>query len=139
MTTASKETGVLQPKKRVFLVDDHEAVRAGLITLINAECDLVVCGEAEDDTCALAAIKELQPDVAIVDWSLKGRDASTLIRTLCRQQPQTPVLVLSVHEREYYAERATNAGARGYIMKHEATDKLIKAIRCMTTGRALPD
>ena len=120
---------------RVFLLDDHEIVRAALTTLINGEPDLIVCGEAEDEPHALAAIQELQPDIAVVDWSLRDQDASHLIATLRRRQPQLPVLVLSIHEREYYAERALNAGARGYIMKHEATHKLIEAIHCVAAGQ----
>ncbi|MBI5685921.1 MAG: response regulator transcription factor [Verrucomicrobia bacterium] len=134
---ASKGTIAAASKKRVFLVDDNEIVRAALTTLINAESDFVVCGEAEDENCALAAVKELQPDVAIVDWSLKEGDASKLITALSRRRPQVPVLVLSVHEKEYYAERATSAGACGYIMKHEAADKLIEAVRRVAAGQTL--
>lgn len=134
---ASRETEGATIKKRVFLVDDHEFVRRGLTALINAEHDLVVCGEAEGEDDALTAIQELQPDIAVVDWSLRDRDASQLIATLSRQRPQVPVLVLSVHEKQYYAERAVAAGARGYVMKHEATHKLIEAIHRVAAGQTL--
>lgn len=132
---ASRETGGATVKKRIFLVDDHEVVRTALTTLINTEPDLVVCGEAEDENHALAAVQKLQPDIAIVDWSLRDRDASQLIATLSRQHPQVPVLVLSIHEKQYYAERAIAAGARGYVMKHEATEKLIEAIHRVAAGQ----
>ncbi|MFA6562005.1 MAG: response regulator transcription factor [Verrucomicrobiia bacterium] len=135
---ASKETAGVASKKRVLLVDDHAVVRMGLTGLINVEPDLVVCGEAEDESQAITAAKELQPDVAVVDWSLRNRDASELITTLCHQHPQLPVLVLSVHEEHLYGEQAIRAGARAYIMKHEATEKLIETIRRVAAGEALP-
>ena len=134
--TSSATSGAMS-RKRVLLVDDHAVVRAGLTGLINEEPDLVVCGEAEDESRALAAVRDLQPDVAVVDWSLRDRDASELIRTLSRQHPQMPVLVLSIHEEQHYAERAIRAGACGYVMKHEATNKLVTAIRRVTAGQLL--
>lgn len=118
-------------------MDDHAVVRMGVTAMINAEPDLVVCGEAEDERQALAAIKELHPDVAVVDWTLRAKDASELIATLGRQHPQLPVLVLSVHEEQLYGEEAIRAGARAYIMKHEGTDKLVGAIRQATSGRMM--
>ncbi|MFA5193177.1 MAG: response regulator transcription factor [Verrucomicrobiia bacterium] len=133
----SQETCAKAPKKRVLLVDDHAVVRMGLTRLINEEPDLVVCGEAEDEGRARAVVKELRPDVAVVDWSLRDKDASSLITTLSQQYPQMPVLVLSVHEKQYYAEQAIRAGARGYVMKHEATEKLIEAIRRLAAGQTL--
>ncbi len=133
-----KETSGSVPKKRVLLVDDHAVVRMGLTQLINEEPDLVVCGEAEDERSALAVVKELHPDIAVVDWSLRDKDASSLIATLSQQYPRMPVLVLSVHEKQYYAEQAIRAGARGYVMKHEATDKLIEVVRRLAAGQSLP-
>ena len=134
----SQKTNGSAPKKRVLLVDDHAVVRMGLTQLINEEPDMVVCGEAEDEGRALAAVKELHPDVTVVDWSLRDKDASSLITTLSQRHPQMPVLVLSVHEKQYYAEQAIRAGARGYVMKHEATDKLIEAVRRLAAGQTLP-
>lgn len=125
----SGDTGCAASKKRVFLVDDHPLVRMGVTEMINAEPDLVVCGEAEDESQALAAIETLKPDVAVVDWSLKDKDASELIAALCRRRPRLPVLVLSVHEEELYGAQAMSNGACAYIMKHEATGKLVCAIR----------
>ena len=131
----SKEMPVATSKKRILVVDDYDAIRGGLTKLINTEPDLVVCGEAGDERSALAAVEELQPDVAVVDWSLKDKNASKLIATLSRQQPPVAVLVLSIHEEEYYADAAIRAGARGYVMKQEATETVIEAIRCVAAGQ----
>lgn len=132
---ASSTSCGVPSKTRVLVVDDHAVVRSSLIRLINEESDLVVCGEAEDERQALAAAEKLQADVAVVDWSLRDKDASELIATLSEHHPQMPVLVLSVHEEQYYAGPAIRAGARGYVMKQEATEKIIAAIRCVATGQ----
>jgi DNA-binding NarL/FixJ family response regulator len=122
-------------QKKVLVVDDHAVVRLGLAKLINEEPDLMVCGEAEDARGALATARQLHPDVAVVDWSFKNGDAFDLITALCRQQPRMPVLVLSIHEEMFYAERAIRAGARGYVMKQEAAGKIVEAIRRVAAGQ----
>ena len=119
----------------MLLVDDYAAVRTGLTCVINAEPDLVVCGEAEDKSQALAAAKKLRPDVAVVDWCLGKEMASELISALSHQQPPVPVLVLSIYDEQLYAEQAVQAGARAYVMKHEATNKLIEVIRHVANGQ----
>jgi undecaprenyl-phosphate 4-deoxy-4-formamido-L-arabinose transferase len=121
-------------RKRVLLVDDHAVVRTGLATLINEESDMVACGEAENERSALETVQRLRPDVAVVDWSLKSRDASELLETMRQQHPRLPVLVLSIHDEVFYAERAMRAGARGYVMKREAADKIVEAIRHVAAG-----
>jgi len=123
------------PRKRVLVVDDHAVVRLGLGRLINQEPDLVVCGEAEDARDALADARQLEPDVAVVDWSLKNGDAFDLITSLSCEHPRMPVLVLSIHEEMFYAERALRAGARGYVMKQEAAGKIVEAIRRVAAGQ----
>ncbi len=123
-------------RKRVLVVDDHPIVRLGLATFINQEEDMVVCGEADDESSALAAVRQLDPDVAVVDWSLKDRDASGMIALIRQQYPEKPILVLSIHEELFYAERALRAGAHGYIMKQEAADKVIDAIRRVASGQS---
>jgi DNA-binding NarL/FixJ family response regulator/glycosyltransferase involved in cell wall biosynthesis len=122
-------------RKKVLLVDDHAVVRAGLITLIQHERDLVVCGEADTERRALEAVRRQRPDVAVVDWSLGSHDASRLVETMRADFPELPVLVLSIHDEALYAERALRAGASGYVMKQEATEKIVDAIRCVSTGR----
>lgn len=122
------------PRKRVLLVDDHAVVRAGLTALIQHERDLVVCGEADTERRALEAVRHHRPDVAVVDWSLGTHDATRLVETIHADHPELPVLVLSIHEETLYAERAMRAGASGYVMKQEATDKIVDAIRSVSAG-----
>ena len=122
------------PKCKVFLVDDHPIVRQGLALFIEREPDLMVCGEAEDATSALQAIRESAPDFVILDISLNGPDGLELLKTLRVRYPNLPALVLSMHDESVYAERALRAGANGYIMKQEAADKVITAIRHILGG-----
>ncbi len=116
-------------KRRVLVVDDHPIVREGMALLINREPDLAVCADAEESNAALEAIDSLRPDLAIVDISLPGRDGLELLKMIRAKDPQMPVLILSMHGETTYAERALRAGANGYIMKQEATDKVLVAIR----------
>lgn len=124
----------MQAKTRIMVVDDHPIVRSGLVMLINQEPDLVVCCEAEDAPQALNLVERSSPDLALVDLSLKGRDGIELIKDLRQRMPQLPILVLSMLDEKFYAERALRAGARGYVMKHEATTKLLSAIRRVLGG-----
>ncbi len=126
---------MLRPKKRrVLIVDDHPIVRHGLIQLIDAEPDLKVCGEAQSDREARAAIRELQPDVMIVDVSLAQGDGLDLVREVRAQRPDLPMLVLSMHDETIYAERMLAAGASGYIMKEAAYELLLTALRKVLGG-----
>jgi len=121
-------------KTNILIVDDHPIVRQGLAELINHEDDLVVCGQAEDAHQAMKAVKELKPDMAIVDISLKETSGMELIKNIKAQFPNLPSLALSMHDESLYAERALRAGAKGYIMKAEATEKVILAIRKILSG-----
>jgi DNA-binding NarL/FixJ family response regulator len=121
-------------KTNILIVDDHPIVRQGLAELINHEEDLAVCGQAEDAHQAIKAVKELKPDMAIVDISLKETSGMELIKDVKAQFPNLPTLALSMHDESLYAERALRAGARGYIMKAEATEKVILAIRTILSG-----
>src|ERR1700736_175663 len=121
-------------KKSVFVVDDHPIVRQGLTLLINRESDLAVCGEAEEMHSALAAIQALKPDVLIVDISLNGPDGLELLKNIRITSPRLPVLILSMHDESIYAERALRAGANGYIMKQEATERVLVALRRILSG-----
>jgi DNA-binding NarL/FixJ family response regulator len=122
------------PKIRVFVVDDHPIVRQGLAQLINREPDLMVCGEAEDARTALQALDPAKPDILIVDVSLNGPDGIDLLKTIRAQDSKLPVLMLSMHDESLYAERALRAGANGYIMKQEATELVLTAIRQILDG-----
>ena len=116
-------------KKRVFVVDDHPIVRQGLALLINREADLIVCGEAEDARTALRLVTNTKPDIVIVDISLNGPDGLDLLKEIRLNNVALPVLILSMHDESIYAERALRAGAQGYIMKQEATEKVLVALR----------
>jgi DNA-binding NarL/FixJ family response regulator len=133
MTTSLPRPG--DPPHRIFIVDDHPLVRECLTSLILNQSDLTVCGQAENSAEALAGIGALQPDVAVVDLSLNGELALELIKDLRALHPAPAVLVLSMHDEVFYAERALRAGARGYVMKREATSKVIDAIRLVLQGR----
>lgn len=122
-------------KRSVLIVDDHPVVRQGLAQLINQEKDLEVRGHAEDAYQAMQAIKEVRPDMVIVDLSLKDTSGMDLIKDMKIQYPSLPILILSMHDESLYAERALRAGARGYIMKHEATERVITAIRRVLAGQ----
>jgi DNA-binding NarL/FixJ family response regulator len=124
----------LTNKKRILVVDDHPIVRQGLALMVNREADLVVCGEAEDATSAMLVLASARPDVLIVDISLNGPDGIDLLKTIRTQHPSLPVLILSMHDESIYAERALRAGANGYIMKQEATEKVLVAVRRILNG-----
>ena len=121
-------------KIRVLLVDDHPILRRGLAQMINAEPDLMVCGEAEDAPKAFEAAGALQPDIAIVDISLKTGNGIELIKNLKARYPDLPTLVLSIHDESLYAERALRAGSLGYVMKEEAIEQVLVAIRHVLKG-----
>jgi DNA-binding NarL/FixJ family response regulator len=121
-------------KKRILVVDDHPIVRQGLALLINREPDLVVCGEAEEAIGAMHVLASARPDVLIVDISLTGPDGLDLLKNIRITHPTLPVLILSMHEESIYAERALRAGANGYIMKQEATEKVLVAVRRILSG-----
>ena len=122
-------------RRKVLIVDDHAVVRSGLASLINEEQDLITCGEADSERTTLELVRQLQPDVAVVDWSLGNRDAAELLEALRADHPALPVLVLSMHDEALYAERAIRAGAIGYVMKQEASDRVVEAIRAVLDGR----
>jgi len=119
----------------VFLVDDHPLLRAGLTTLIEKAPDLRVCGEAESEAEAMRGISSSNPDVAIVDLSLKESSGLELIKNIKHHCPRTQIVVLSMHDEKRYAERALRTGARGYVMKAEATANVVHAVREVLNGR----
>jgi DNA-binding NarL/FixJ family response regulator len=123
------------PKKcRVLLVDDHPIIRQGLALLIDREPDLSVCGEADGAHSAFQAITTLRPDLVVLDISLSGPDGLEVLKEIRLKTASLPVLILSMHDESIYAERAMRAGANGYIMKQEATEKVLVAIRRILQG-----
>ena len=131
--TASKSAGA--SKVRIFLVDDHPIVRRGFQLMINLERDLQVCGEADSASSALEKIAALQPDVAIVDLTLKSSSGLDLIKQLRISYPKLKILVFSMHDETFYAERVMRSGAHGYLTKEEGTEKAIEAIHWIVQGK----
>jgi DNA-binding NarL/FixJ family response regulator len=121
-------------KARILLVDDHAVVRFGIAQLINRQNDMEVCGEEEDASRALTAITTVKPNLVIADISLKDSSGLELMRNIKAQYPGLPVLVVSVHDESVYAEIAFRAGALGYLMKQEALEKILTAIRRVLSG-----
>jgi DNA-binding NarL/FixJ family response regulator len=134
MTQKQRRNTTFENKKRIFIVDDHPIVRDGLITLINHQQDLGVCGEAEDAAQALKSISELKPEVIIVDIGLKSSDGIELTKSIKARYPRLPVIVLSIHDESVYAERALRAGAQAYLMKEVVSENIVTAIRTVLSG-----
>jgi DNA-binding NarL/FixJ family response regulator len=130
----SSQSGTKLRKKNVFVVDDHPLLRQGLALMINREADLAVCGEAEEAQAAMKAIAAKPPDILIADISLNGPDGLDLLKSIRTLYPDLPVLILSMHDESIYAERALRARANGYIMKQEATEKVLVAVRRILGG-----
>jgi DNA-binding NarL/FixJ family response regulator len=121
-------------RKTVLVVDDHPLMRQGLALLVNQQQDMQVCAEAEEGHAALQAITRQKPDIVILDISLNGPDGLELLKSIRAVAPDLPVLILSMHDEAIYAERALRARANGYIMKQEASDKVLVAVRRILNG-----
>lgn len=122
-------------KHKIVLVDDHPLVREWLANLINEQADLQVCGEAGNAPEALQLIGATKPRIVIADISLAGGSGIELIKNIKASYPGVATIVLSMHDESLYAERALRAGARGYIMKREATKKVLQAIQAALDGK----
>jgi DNA-binding NarL/FixJ family response regulator len=122
-------------KKKILIVEDHPIFRWGLSELINQEPDMAVCGEATSASGAWKAIERLDPDLIIADITLENSDGIDLTKDIHRRGKTIPVLILSMHDQFLYAERALHAGARGYIMKQEAMESVVTAIRQVLAGK----
>ena len=124
----------MNPKTRILLVDDHPLVREWLANLINEEPDFEVCGQTGTAREALGLIETLSPRIVVVDISLDGSSGLELIKDVKATHPKVDMIVLSMHDELLYAERVMRAGATGYIMKREATRKVLDAIRTVIQG-----
>jgi DNA-binding NarL/FixJ family response regulator len=122
-------------KRKIFVVDDHPLVRESLAILINRQADLVTCGEAESASEAIAGIAASQPDMAVVDISLRDNFGVEIIKNLKASHPGVILLVFSMHDESIYAERVLRSGAMGYVMKQEATNKIVEGIRRVLDGK----
>jgi len=134
LSKASEASAADHKGLKVMLVEDHPVMREGLAQMIKQEPDLSVCGEFEDAAHAFAAIPTMLPDLAIVDLSLKGSSGLELLKNARATYPKLRILVLSMYDESLYAERALRAGASGYIMKQEAAEKVMDAVRRVIGG-----
>jgi DNA-binding NarL/FixJ family response regulator len=123
------------PPTKVLIVDDHPAVREALAIRIAKLPDLVVCGEAADQSEALQLVAEKNPDIAIIDISLRQGNGLDLIKRIKAKSEKVRMLVWSMHGESLYAERALRAGAMGYITKEQAMGQMIVAIRQVAAGK----
>jgi len=121
--------------RRVFIVDDYPLIREFLTTLIRQQPDMAVCGQAASAPEAIEGVIASRPDAVVVELSLNGELALTLIKDLCELESAPAVLVLTANDESFYAERVLRAGALGYVMKREATGKVVDALRHVLDGK----
>lgn len=122
-------------KSTIFVVDDHPVVRDGLREMFSRQPDLRVVGEARARQEALQACDKLAPDVAVVDLSLGQETGFTLVSALRQRHPTMAILVLSMHDERIFAQRALQAGANGYVGKHEDGEVILQAVRRVLAGK----
>jgi DNA-binding NarL/FixJ family response regulator len=121
-------------RARILVLDDLPLIREGLSLIINCESDLIACGNADARELLQQTVITSKPDLVTIDLALQNGDGLELIRTLKSHYPLMPTLVITQHDEMIYAERALKAGARGYVMKQETTDKIVAAIRTVLAG-----
>jgi DNA-binding NarL/FixJ family response regulator len=123
-----------QEANRIFIVDDHPAVRQGVMAIVSHEADMLICGEAGDTSDALQQMASLMPDVAVIDISLKSSNGIDLVKRIKAEYPSIRMLVWSMFPDTLYAARALRAGALGYLNKSDSTEQLVEAIRTVGQG-----
>ena len=126
-------------KLRVFLADDHAVIREGLKSLVNAQPDMEIVGEAENGRLAWQLAKALEPDVAVMDVSMPELNGVKATEILTRECPKIKVLALTVHEDQGYLRQILKAGAAGYVLKKAMAEELIHAIRTVAAGNTYID
>ncbi|EDY21208.1 two component transcriptional regulator, LuxR family [Chthoniobacter flavus Ellin428] len=122
-------------KTKVLLVEDHAMFRERLAHLISHDFDMSICGETDNIRDAMDLVRTAQPDLALVDITLKGSSGLEFLKDLKAQGLRVPVLILSMHEEMLYAERVLAAGAKGYITKHENSQTLLGAMQQVLAGK----
>jgi DNA-binding NarL/FixJ family response regulator len=130
--TATRNTSLC--RKRILIADDHPLVREGLAQLINRQPDLLCCGESDSVASTQEKTTTFAPDLLVLDLRLGTGDGLELVKSLRKRFSFLPILVISQHDETLFAERALHAGAQGYVMKEEATDQIINAIRTVLSG-----
>lgn len=138
MSTLVPSTSDDPPKpksgRRLLIVDDHPIFRHGVSELLGSMEGIEICGEADNAVSALAAMRRLQPDLAIVDVAMPGTNGIELIKQMLAELPKLLILIVSMHDESLYALRALRAGAKGYVMKQQALDNIFDAIRKVAGG-----
>lgn len=122
-------------KTKIFVVDDHPLMRDGIALLVSSEVDLQICGTADNTTETLKQIPIVEPDLMIVDLSLKDGLSLDLIKTVKDRHPRVRMLVVSAYDENLYAERVLRCGASGFVSKQECEATLLAAIRTVLAGR----
>lgn len=123
----------------MFLADDHPLLRSGLRSLLDAQPDMSVVGEAMDGETAVREVEALRPDVVVMDVSMPGLGGAEATERLRASAPEVAVLALTAHEQQGYLRRMMAAGARGFVVKRSAADDLVRAIRVVASGRTYID
>jgi DNA-binding NarL/FixJ family response regulator len=120
--------------RRLLIVDDHPVFRHGVGQLISKLPEVKICGEAENAQSALQAMRELKPDLALIDVSMPGTNGIELIKLMLAEEPRLIILIVSMHDESLYALRALRAGAKGYVMKQQAMENVLDALRKVISG-----
>ena len=128
------KSSVKSGQHRILIVDDHPVVRQGIRTVLQQEADLKVCGEAENAPEAIRLVREMHPDLVIIDLSLKAGSGYELLKQIKSFDPEIRMLVCSMHDEMIYAERVIRAGAQGYLRKDAAAANIIGAVRKVLSG-----
>jgi DNA-binding NarL/FixJ family response regulator len=124
-----------QLKARILVVEDHPFVRQEIVDLVNSQGDMSCCGETDSVAATPSAIAEFAPDLVLMDLRLKDGYAFALINSLKAILPRLPIVILSQCDEVLHAERALRAGAKGYVLKQEAVDELLNALRTVLAGK----
>lgn len=124
------------PPLRVLLVDDHALFREGLISLLSYQDDFTIVGEAEDAASALTQVRELKPDIVLMDIDLPGEDGVSATHRLSLELPDLVVVMLTVHDDSHTLFEAIKAGAQGYLIKNVRSRELLEQLRGLARGEA---
>lgn len=132
--SSSSSSHAKHPPKRLLIVDDHALVRHGMKQFLGDLAEFTVVGEAETAPAALEAMRQLKPDIVLVDVSMPGTNGIELVKLMLAEQPKLQILMVSMHDESLYALRALRAGAKGYVMKQQALPCLVDALHKIGAG-----